>query len=188
MSQAAWPLVFKMVKMLAKFDELAEVEVMVRHLVHLFAPHLYRGMLLNLHHCEGKFLVKRIDDKVSRHFRLDYFFVRTEAVVCVVTGFPEAWNPSRKCLCCLCFFFSLKYFLSWVTQSTLFFAGTNQPLQLVAHVADWIGRSFPIRWGYMIGRDFCRNLDQFPPRQVIPSLSSTLFLCSLCSSFIRIPP
>lgn len=39
--------------MLAKFVELADVEITVRHLIHLFAPHFYRGTLLNLRHHGG---------------------------------------------------------------------------------------------------------------------------------------
>lgn len=49
--------------MLAKFVKLAEVEVTVRHLVHIFAPHFYRGTMLNLRPRGGKCLVVRIDDK-----------------------------------------------------------------------------------------------------------------------------
>lgn len=37
------PFVYKVIKMLSKFAELAGVEITVRYLVHLFTPSFYRG-------------------------------------------------------------------------------------------------------------------------------------------------
>nr|XP_033512042.1 uncharacterized protein LOC104096303 [Nicotiana tomentosiformis] len=44
----------------------------------------------------GKCLVVKMDDKGGQQFWLDYFFVKTEAVVADVTGFPKAWNLTRS--------------------------------------------------------------------------------------------
>lgn len=85
--------------MLTKFAELVDVEVTLRHLVHLFAPSFYKGTMLNLNHRGGKFLVVKIDDKASRQFWLDFFYVRIVDVVANADGFPETWNHTRKCLC-----------------------------------------------------------------------------------------
>nr|XP_009597861.1 uncharacterized protein LOC104093758 isoform X1 [Nicotiana tomentosiformis] len=81
------PYIFKVAMILMKFSELAIVDNTVHHLIHLFAPHFYRGTLLNLHHRGGKCLVVRMDDKASRHFWLDYFFVKREDVVSTAADF-----------------------------------------------------------------------------------------------------
>lgn len=74
--------------MLTKFPEPAGVEVMVPHLVHLFAPNFYKGTMLNLHHYRVKCLVVNMDDKASRQFWLDFFYVRIEDAN--VDGLPVA--------------------------------------------------------------------------------------------------
>lgn len=53
----------------------------------------------------GEVFGGEVDEKASQHFWLDYFFVRTEAIVSVVVGFPEAWNPTRKCSCLFIYLF-----------------------------------------------------------------------------------
>lgn len=83
---------------MSKFAKMASVEITVRHLVHLFVPNFYLGTMLNLRHREGKSLVVRMDDKSSRQFWLDFFFVKIEVVVDDVISFPEAWNRTRKYL------------------------------------------------------------------------------------------
>lgn len=76
--------------MLTKFVELAEVELTVRHLTHLFALSFYRGMMLNLCHRRGRCLVVKMLDKANCQFLLNFFFVKIEDVVANADGFPEA--------------------------------------------------------------------------------------------------
>lgn len=52
--------------------------------------------MLKLRHRGGNCLVVKMDDKASRQFWFNFFFVRTKDVVANVNGFPEAWNYTRK--------------------------------------------------------------------------------------------
>lgn len=101
------PYVLEAVKMLAKFAELAEdwLRLRLRYATSCtFFPPFLSTDVAESSPPWGKYLVVRMEDKGSRHFWLDYFFVRTKAVVFFATGFLEAWNPICKCSCCLCFF------------------------------------------------------------------------------------
>lgn len=120
--------IFKVVMMLAKFVELVDVYIR-RHRIHLFAPHFNRGTLLNLRHRRGKYLVVRMDNKASRYYWLDYFFVKIEDVVSVVTGFPATWNRTCKCSYLFIYLFVSHVFLvvGWLIVFSLF-AATARPL------------------------------------------------------------
>lgn len=60
------PLDYKEVKILSKFAELADVEITLRHIMHLFMPTFYRRTMLNIRHRGSKFLIFRMDDKGSQ--------------------------------------------------------------------------------------------------------------------------
>jgi len=92
------PYIYKLICMLTKYVELAGRGISLRHLMHLFAPNFYIGMMLHLRHRGSKSLVVKIDDKANRQFWLSYFFVKTEDVVANANGFPEVWNYARKYL------------------------------------------------------------------------------------------
>nr|XP_033510070.1 uncharacterized protein LOC117274817 isoform X1 [Nicotiana tomentosiformis] len=65
------PYVYKLIRMLAKYAELAGRGVSLRHLMHLFAPSFYREMMLHLRHRGSKSLVVKMDDKANRFLRQD---------------------------------------------------------------------------------------------------------------------
>lgn len=119
--------------MLAKFAIFAAVNIMVWYLVHLFAPNLYRGRMLNLQYHRGKCLVVKMDDKGSQKFWLDFFFMKTMVVVENSIGFLDTWNNTHKCSYSCFYLFRKSYIANMWTNPSCFVA-TDQPLQLVAHL------------------------------------------------------
>lgn len=84
--------------MLAKYAELADCEVNIHHLLHLFLPSFYKGTLIYLRHRGINRLVAGRDDKTNWRFWHKYFFVKIEHLVANPTGFPKQWNYNRKYL------------------------------------------------------------------------------------------
>lgn len=76
--------------MLSKFAELADVEVTLRHTMHLFMPTFYCDTMLKICHRGSKSLVVRMDHKGSRQFWLDFFFVKTETIMTDAVDFSDA--------------------------------------------------------------------------------------------------
>nr|XP_009761288.1 PREDICTED: uncharacterized protein LOC104213478 isoform X1 [Nicotiana sylvestris] len=88
------PYTLKVLLLLTKYAELAECEVTVHHLLHLFSPSFHRGTMVHLRHRGTKGLVVGTDNRASHEFWHKYFFVRTEHVVSDPARFPERWNEN----------------------------------------------------------------------------------------------
>lgn len=91
------PYTLKVLLLLTKYAELAECNVSIHHLLHLFSPSFHRGTMVLLRHRGTKRLVVGTFDRASRKFWHKYFFVKTEHIVSDSARFSERWNETRKC-------------------------------------------------------------------------------------------
>nr|XP_009791454.1 PREDICTED: uncharacterized protein LOC104238700 [Nicotiana sylvestris] len=142
-----------LVKILSKFAELADVEITLRHNVHLFMPTFYCGKMLNIRHRGSKSLVVKTDDKGSQQFWLNFFYVKIEFVVADVADFPEAWNH----------------------------APTARSLQLVTHLANGVRQALPCTVGIRDWSSFWQRYKPTPLRKAPPRrlLKRTWHRCHL---------
>lgn len=79
----------------------------------------------------------KMDDKASRQFWFNFFFVRTEDVVANVNNFLEAWNYTRM------YMVSPPCSVLNSNFSTSSFAPKISPPHLDTHIYDWVERLPP---------------------------------------------